>query len=204
MSASVRRVAARVASEVPWILKLGSGFFADAYDLFAMDICIVILEHLEGDIYNVTSNRKAMVMVSPSLGAVVGMLLFGVIADRFGHRRTGVVTASLVALGSLLSALCLRSFDVIIQLSVVRFLLGVGIGGEYPVCAALAREDTSKGHGNKSAKVAAVFCMQGIGMVWSMVLALLVVSGLGVSLEVAWRVLLGFGTFPGIYRPSQT
>jgi PHS family inorganic phosphate transporter-like MFS transporter len=72
--------------------------------------------------------------------------------------------------------------------------LGFGIGGEYPLSATLAAEgSTSQTRGRQ---MAVVFSMQG----WGYLLAPLVVLffiGVGVPIDLVWRLTLGFGAIPG-------
>ena len=79
------------------------------------------------------------------LGAIVGQLLFGALADLMGRRIIFIVTCSLVILGALLSAFAVdstSSFGIFSQLALWRFVLGVGVGGEYPLSAAITSESS--------------------------------------------------------------
>ena len=125
--------------------KLGTGFFADAYDIFVIDIVLGILKDLAktdsagmGDL----NTYSGWVTSATSLGSVVGMVLFGIVGDHLGRVSAAVSTGAIVVLGSLLSGLAFRSegFPLVWQLIILRFLLGVGIGGEYPLSAVLASE----------------------------------------------------------------
>ena len=179
-------------------VKLGTGFFADAYDLFVIDIVVLILkdlDKLEGANLGLDSTRVALISLSTSLGAVIGMLLFGLLGDSIGRRAASMMTAAMVCVGSLCSGLVFRNdtFDLAWQLILVRFLLGIGIGGEYPLSATLAREHCPSEE-DRSRVVAAVFSMQGVGMLSSMLLTLLFIQV--ASAETTWRALLMFGVLP--------
>src|SRR5215471_10504255 len=60
-------------------------------------------------------------------GAVVGALLFGRLADRFGRKRLFIITLCVYLVATLLTALS-WNFAVF---ALCRFLTGFGIGGEY-------------------------------------------------------------------------
>lgn len=189
----------KLASNIKLVLKLGAGFFADAYDLFVIDIVLSILQEqaaVDPSGMGFSTSAKSLIASATSVGAVVGMLVFGVIGDRVG-RRTGVlITGSLVAIGSLLSAICVRSesISLMTQMTIYRTLLGVGIGGEYPLSASMASESSeAKVRGRV---IAGVFAMQGVGMLFSSLLGYLLVAGLGANLEFTWRFLLAFGAVP--------
>ena len=194
-------VLSKIRSNVKLVLKLGAGFFADAYDLFVIDIVLSILQEqaaVDDSGMGFSKSSKALIASSTSIGAVVGMILFGVLGDRLG-RRTGVLaTGSLVAIGSLLSAACVRSETVSLmtQMTIYRTVLGVGIGGEYPLSASMASEGSeAKVRGRV---VAGVFAMQGVGMLFSSLLGYLLVAGFGANLEFTWRFLLAFGAVPAV------
>ena len=182
------------------IVKLGAGFFADAYDLFVIDIVLAVLIELnESDPTGIrlTTSSKSLVSGATSAGAVVGMLLFGFLGDHFGRISAVISTGSIVSIGSLISAFCVRSdsFNLIYQLSLYRFLLGIGIGGEYPLSAVLANEKACPTV--RSRIVAGVFSMQGVGMLSSALLAQILIA-LKVPLDLVWRILLGFGAVPAL------
>ena len=183
---------------VKLVLKLGAGFFADAYDLFVIDIVLSILEQeslVDPSGIDFSTFSKSVIASATSIGAVVGMILFGLIGDYLGRKKGVLITGSLVAIGSLLSAACVRSSSVplMTQLAIYRTLLGIGIGGEYPLSATMASEGSdAKVRGRI---VAGVFSMQGVGMLFSSLLGYtLIVSG--ASLEFTWRFLLAFGAVP--------
>ncbi len=60
-------------------------------------------------------------------GAVIGALLFGHLTDRFGRRKLFLVTLTTYSLATVATAF---SFG-IVSLSIFRFFVGLGIGGEY-------------------------------------------------------------------------
>ena len=93
-----------------------------------------------------------------------------------------------------------------------RVLMGVGIGGDYPLSSIITSEfATTKWRG---AMMGSVFAMQGIGQLVAAIMALIVTSGFKESLLSAksasacdgvcqlavdkmWRVIIGFGAVPG-------
>ncbi len=68
------------------IAKMGVGFFADAYDLFVVDIALAIIQEMhraEGDESGIgaTTGKKTAFALASSFGAAAGMLVFGVLGD---------------------------------------------------------------------------------------------------------------------------
>lgn len=176
------------------IVIAGTGFLTDAYDLFVIDLVLAILHRLYPE--EIGAVQKSAVAAATLVGAVFGQLFFGVMGDWFGRRWTFLATCFLIVGGALGSACCVwtdNGFSLIQQLAICRFLLGFGIGGEYPLAATITAEGAD--HANRGRAVAAVFSMQGWGMLLSCSLTLLFI-GCGVSLETTWRALLAIGAIP--------
>lgn len=76
------------------------------------------------------------------VGSVLGMLVMGYLGDAIGIRRALIATNSLVVLGALGSAFLSwgAPSTVWLVITVSRFVLGVGAGGNYPLSAAKASE----------------------------------------------------------------
>ncbi len=92
----------------------------------------------------------------------------------------------MAAVGSALSP----SFWVLIGF---RFLLGFGVGGDYPVSAVLMSEYANRKDRGKL--VGMVFGTQALGLIVGPVAALALL-GAGTSDDLAWRILLGLGAVP--------
>jgi MFS transporter, PHS family, inorganic phosphate transporter len=132
------------------------------------------------------------------IGAVIGQLVFGALADKLGRRLIFVCTISMVIIGALASCVLQGSPDsgsIYVHLFITRLVLGIGIGGEYPLGATVSSESASTQ--SRGGAVSGVFAMQG----WGQVTAGLLSWGLlaaGVEHEVVWRVCLGFTAVPGL------
>ncbi|HEU5420583.1 MAG TPA: MFS transporter [Streptosporangiaceae bacterium] len=165
----------------------GMGFFTDAYDLFVIGIVVALIKPEWG-----LSTGQVSLLNSVTLAAsAVGAIIFGRVADILGRKRIYGYEVLILALGALASALA-PSFW---WLLVFRAILGIGIGGDYPVSATIMSEYS--GTQTRGKMVGLVFAMQGAGLVIGPLLA----SGLlasGLSNEVTWRVLLAAGAIPGL------
>lgn len=113
-----------------------------------------VFDTFEGQIFNITRNQLLadILQVSGSdpaikrygdaflgiflLGGTVGGLLFGSLADRFGRRPTMIVT---ILMYSIFSGLTYFA-DSLWQVAVLRFLVAMGVGGEWAVAASLVAE----------------------------------------------------------------
>lgn len=70
------------------------------------------------------------------VGGTVGGVLFGALADRFGRKPMMIVTILCYSLFSGLTALATELW----QIALLRFLVALGVGGEWSVAAALVAE----------------------------------------------------------------
>lgn len=163
----------------------GVGFFSDAYDLFVIATVAVLVKAQWG----LSSTQTSWVEGAAILGAFVGALLFGRIADAIGRRRVYFTVAVVMIVGALASAVA-PSF---LWLVVARLVLGLGIGGDYPVSAVLVSEFANRHDRGKL--VGLVFAMQAAGLVVGPLVAIALL-GSGLPHDLVWRVLLGLGAVP--------
>jgi MFS family permease len=115
-----------------------------------------IVNTLLGKIYPTTypdSNYSRNITSIVFAGTVLGMLVFGVLSDKLG-RKFGMISATIiVVVFSIMSAGAYgaggSTDGMLAALAAYRFLLGIGIGAEYPagsVAASEATSETKKGH----------------------------------------------------------
>src|SRR5712691_7766223 len=161
------------------------GFFTDAYDLFIIGIASTLIAKE----WHLSSGRLALLNSTMLAAACLGALVFGRLADTSGRKRVYWLVAAIMVVGALGSALS-PSFWVLIAF---RFLLGVGVGGDYPVSAVLMSEYANRKDRGKL--VGLVFGTQALGLIVGPLIALALL-GAGASNDVAWRVMLGLGAVP--------
>ena len=131
---------------------------------------------------------------------IVGQLVFGVVADYLGRRRSFVATLSLLVLGAALSSAShqLGPMSLLLALALGRFVLGVGVGGEYPLSATVSSE-ASVATAGRGRRVSLVFSMQGVGLVLAPAVILILLKALpSSSYALTWRLALALGGFPGL------
>jgi MFS family permease len=177
------------------VLVSGVGFFTDAYDLFVISIVATIVATQ----WHLSTLQTSWVTGSAILGAFFGALVFGRIADLLGRKRVYTIVAAIMIVGALASAFA----PGFVLLIIARFVLGVGIGGDYPVSAVLMSEYSNRK--DRGRMVGMVFSMQALGLVVGPLLGLLLLSS-GVSHGLTWRILLGLGAIPAagvIYLRSK-
>ncbi len=120
----------------------GFGWMLDAMDVMLYSFVLTYLIH------DFAMNKStAGFLISVTLVAsAIGGFLFGLIADRIG--RTRALMASIL-LYSMATAACGLSQS-ITQLAVFRFILGLGMGGEWTTAAALIAETWRAEHRGKA------------------------------------------------------
>ena len=167
------------------VLISGMGFFTDAYDLFVIGTVAAIVTAQ----WHLSTTETSWVTGAALLGAVVGAFVFGRIADVLGRKSVYALVAAIMIVGALASAFS-PSFACLIT---ARFVLGLGIGGDYPVSAVLMSEYSNRR--DRGRLVGMVFSMQALGLIVGPMVALLLLSS-GVSQTLSWRLLLGLGAIP--------
>ena len=114
------------------LLVSGMGFFTDAYDLFVIGIVSTLLKTQ----WHLGTGQLALLNAVMLGAAFLGALVFGRLADIIGRTRVYWMSAALMVIAAIGSALA-PSLAVLIAF---RFLLGFGVGGDYPVSAVLMSE----------------------------------------------------------------
>ena len=174
------------------MLVAGMSFFTDAYDLFIIGIVLIMIK----PIFGLSAAQIGLVASAALFGAVIGPVIFGVIGDKFGRKSAYWLTVTILIIGALGSA---TSLDYI-QLVIWRFVLGIGIGGDYPLSATIVAEYSNKKDRGKM--IASTFAMQGFGLVAGVGIGFLLLST-GLSVSIIWRLLLAFGAIPTLLILKQ-
>lgn len=167
------------------VITAGMGFFTDAYDLFIIGAAIVLIKMEWAPSKYMIGLLGSTALISAFLGA----LLFGRLADMKGRKKIYGIEAVLMAVGALASAFAPN----MIWLLVFRFIMGIGIGGDYPVSAVLMSEYANIRDRGKL--VSLVFSMQALGLLAGPVVAMTLMAS-GLSPGLSWRIMLGLGVIP--------
>jgi MFS transporter, PHS family, inorganic phosphate transporter len=167
------------------VLVSGMGFFTDAYDLFIIGIASTLIAKQ----WNLGTGELALLNSAMLGAAFIGAFVFGRFADVAGRKRVYWMVAAIMIVGALGSALS-PSFWVLI---VFRIVIGIGVGGDYPVSAVMMSEYANRKDRGKL--VGMVFGTQALGLIVGPLIALTLL-GAGTSDDVAWRVMLALGAVP--------
>lgn len=118
--------------------------FSDGYNAQVIGYMNAFFDSLYKDEFS--SAMKTRLSNAYLIGNIVGMLLFGLVIDRFG-RRFGIFMATLLLVLGVIIATASHGKDVngmFWMMVIGRGVAGVGAGGEYPVCSTGATEATDE------------------------------------------------------------
>ena len=163
------------------------GFFTSAYDLFIIGTALVLIKEQ----WHLGPDEVGLVGAISLIATFVGAYVFGILADKLGRKKIYGLEALLMTIGALLSAVS-PSVTVLI---IARIILGLGIGGDYPMSAVLMSEyANAKSRGRM---VSLVFSAQAIGLVVGPIVALTLLAA-SMNHDLAWRLMLGLGALPAM------
>ncbi|OXC71102.1 phosphate:H+ symporter [Cryptococcus neoformans] len=187
----------------------GVGFFTDAYDIFSISIAATMIGYVYHNGGSNTSNQDLGIKVAHSIGTFFGQLLFGYLADRIGRKRMYGVELMIIIIGTLGQAVAGHAPGVNIYgvLIMWRFIMGIGIGGDYPVSSVITSEFAARKI--RGRMMAAVFSAQGWGNFACAIVAVIVVAAYKNSIhsqplddlksvDQAWRLIIGIGCVPAV------
>ncbi|HEX6738895.1 MAG TPA: MFS transporter, partial [Vicinamibacteria bacterium] len=160
----------------------GLGWLLDAMDVMLYSL---VLAHLMADL-GMSKPTAGLLNSLTLIASAIGGGLFGLLADRVG--RTRALMASILVY-SLASGACGLS-NTIVQLAIFRFILGLGMGGEWTTGAALIAETWPDQHRGK-----ALGLMQSSWAIGEMVAALVVALVLP---RFGWRSVFFVGVLPAL------
>jgi PHS family inorganic phosphate transporter-like MFS transporter len=168
-------------------LTAGMGYFTDAYDLTVISVVLLLLRNQ----FHPSAGAIALVGSTALLAAFVGAIVFGRVADLVGRKSVYGLEAAIMAAGAVASAFSTSIWWLI----GIRFLLGIGIGGDYPVSAVLLAEYANRR--DRGRLVTSTNVLFFAGSVAGPILALVLLRT-GLSHELVWRLLLGLGALPAL------
>lgn len=108
-------------------LIIGTAWMFDALDVGLLSFIMPIV----GKAWGLTNSQTGLISSVSTIGMICGGFYFGHLADRIGRKNTLIITLLMFSLGNvvLAAAVGFKSF------LVIRFFVGMGLGGELPVAA---------------------------------------------------------------------
>lgn len=175
------------------------GNFSIQYNLSAASV--VLSPGIMGDLFPQPSWAKYSLKGVVFAGTIVGMCVMGYLGDLLGRKRAMIFTLALTVLGALGCALFPWGYhpDTVYGLFCLsRFILGVGVGGIYPLSAATASE-ASHSKDSMAKDVGFAFFWQTPGAMAPYLVGLLLFVSLDQSTfveQVEFRLIMGLGALP--------
>lgn len=195
------------------------GNFSVQYNFQAIAIALIIMsqEECTSTAANCRQGKQDSWVSAASssvvfAGAIFGQCGMGYLGDALGRDQAMTITLALASLGAMLSAVL--SIDstqptfTYVSIVVSRFLLGIGLGGVYPLSATKAAEDGADDDAHEAAGIdaggesvdstasAKAFFWQAPGAMAPWALAYLLTYCPDLSTDTRWRLLLGLGAVP--------
>jgi putative MFS transporter len=169
-----------------WLLRariiVGSATFFDAFDALSLAFVLPVLVGR----WHLSSTQVGWLIATGYLGQLVGALVFGRLAERWGRIPAA---AGATALMSVMSLLCAAAGS-LPWLIALRFVQGIGIGGEMPVAAVYINElSRAQGRGRFFLLYELIFP---IGLMMTGQIGARLVPAFG------WQIMLLAGGVPGL------
>lgn len=123
------------------IVVAGVGFFTDSYDIFTASLLTTML----GIVYykgSINPNSDNAIKLATSAGTVVGQVGFGILADILGRKKMYGLELIVIIFATIGQALTGGSpgCDLVGLIIFWRVIMGIGIGGDYPLSSIITSE----------------------------------------------------------------
>lgn len=173
--------------------------FSAAYNTFNISLALALMRssHPPDTSSDITSCSSAVIG-----GMIVGQLVGGLLGDWMGRHMAMAIVMCVQVVSAVMSAfsgtlILTNDVSIYTELAWWRFFLGFGCGGVYPLSATITAESSSE-KGNRPRLLAKMFSMQGVAYLTVPLIAYALVLIFGERSDVAWRLLLGIGSLPGL------
>ena len=165
----------------------GLGWMFDAMDVGLLSF---ILAALKAD-WGLSAGQIGWIGAINSIGMAVGAIGFGMLADRIGRKQVFIITLLLFAIASGLSAFA----TTLTVLFVLRFFIGMGLGGELPVASTYVSERVPAHERGRIVVLLESFWA--VGWILAALIAYFVIPRF--DKDMGWRVALLLGALPAFY-----
>jgi putative MFS transporter len=166
---------------------VAAAIIGDALEFFDYFLIGFVLAFIIGP-WKLTFGQSAIVLLSSGIGAMIGAMFWGWMADRIGRRKVFIATVLNFSLGT--GLLYFTPDNGWIYLSVFRFFVGFGVGGLYCVDLPLVQEFVPSSKRGKVSGLVTVFIPVGIGIGALM--------GAYLAPQIGWRGLFALGVLPAL------
>ncbi len=161
----------------------GLGWMFDAMDVGLLSFVMVVLAREWG----LTQGEVGLAISAGLLGMFVGAAVSGELADRYGRKTILIATMLVYSIATGLTAL-VWGFGALL---VLRFVTGLGLGGELPVASTLVAEVAPAR--SRGRMIVLLESFWAYGWILAAVIGYLVIPELG------WRIAFIIGALPALY-----
>lgn len=145
------------------LMVIGTAWLFDAANVALLSFIMPLLKKE----MLLTDGQVGLVSSITTVGMIIGAILFGYLADKFGKKNIIIITLLLFSISNLALALTQN----LPQFLLVRFITGIGLGGELPVATTIIA-DSFSGH-RRSKMLILVDSFWAIGWILASLLAFL-------------------------------
>ncbi|KAG9223299.1 hypothetical protein CCMSSC00406_0000012 [Pleurotus cornucopiae] len=194
-------------SELKLLGIAGIGFFLDAYDLFIINPVATMLQYRLYGGNHLPANLEGFVKAGANIGSVIGQFAFGYAADALGRKAVYGKELMLIIIATILTLTTptgtLSPDGCLIYLGVFRILLGIGVGGDYPMSASITSDRANLR--KRGTLLAYIFSNQGWGSFVGGLATMVVLAcykqvmdteGKTSKVDGVWRIVVGISLVP--------
>ena len=161
--------------------------FLDGYDLVNIGLYLPTITKL----FAASAFEEGLVSSILIGGAVVGAVFFGYLSSKIGPRTMIIVDFALYGIGAVFSAFSVN----IDMLLLMRFIIGLGFGGDFAIAPALIADMVPK---DRRGRYQAMMFYGYPAGAFVAILTSFIISLAGIPVTLAWRIVLGLGVVPNI------
>lgn len=168
----------------------GMGVFTDGHDLASIGVVLPLVLAAFG-VRHITGFQSGMLAASALVGAALGAVIFGMLAQN-GRKRFYGIDVTIMAVAAVSQVVAPNLWILI----AIRFVLGIDVGADYVLSPTIMAEHANRADRGKTLGI-------GFGVMWSLgaVTAgalLLTLKATGVSPDTQWRLVLAAGAVPAL------
>lgn len=168
-----------------WLLS-SMGIFLDGFDLFVLSVALPLIVIS----FQAAPLQIGLIGAAATLGSIIGAVVGGYLTDRYGRQKILMIDLAIFILFALLCGFAWS----IESLIIFRFMLGIGIGADYPICASYISEFMPRKI--RGRMLIGAFSFQAVGIFFA------AATGLGILWlnpdESSWRYMLMVGALPAL------
>jgi len=176
----------RVSTFRIWLI-CALGLFIDGFDLYITSVAEPFFHRQ----FHLTPTYTGIVQAAAPIGAAIGAIIIGRIADRLGRKSLLIFNFVFFVIAAILSGLAWSA----LSLCIFRFFVGFGVGADYPICASYFTE-MAPGE-NRGKLAAAAMLVNCIASPVGVLIAYLIFR-ISPTLN-AWRYMFMFGAVPALF-----